>query len=565
MSSFRIVLFFLISLPVIFLQANPVVKAPSAWSRLTLIFNQPKYASGDTAFFSAHLYTEKEMLAEGRLIVTFKINGKDGLTHCIERVSFLQGTGLGQFIIPPAMEPGIYTLTAYVETHPINTQPEIFSAKFSVAGKFHFLLDNVSPSTVAAESVDIVLDVDKDTYQPRQEVTCSIRPTGNRLPTSIKKYTVTVFRNDLFTTEKGGPVNHILHLIPEKSVQNTFTKNVDVDRYYFRGKAILKSTGMPVQDSTFITFYLNDNDFVFGVYTRKDGGFTFPLFQDFDSQEVFYTLSYKRRILTEGLVILEDFPVPKMQKSVDLSQVPDAYTDYWRHKKTIVSSYQYYSLKNAAQINAATENWVDSDIEIDLKKFEPFSNVPEMFINIVPMARYRKIKDTESIRIFLDKDGIFAERDPVFILDGVMTNNLSYVLGLKADMIKRIGVIRTESMLARFGDLGKNGIIVIETSIPNHTALWPRTQNSLFIKGITKPLPFASKTYTSDTAASRIPDLRSCLYWNPMLRPATTESTAFTYFTSDDTGEFVIHVEGLLQNGSIIRARKTFSVTAPQE
>jgi hypothetical protein len=565
MSSFRIALLLLFSLSEIYPQAIPVVTTSAAWSRLTLIFNQPKYASGDTAFFSAQLYNEKEMLAEGRQIVTIKINGKDGLVHSIERVSLLQGTGSGQFIIPLTMEPDIYTLTAYAETHAVNTAPPILSAKFIVAGKFHFLQNNNASQALETEHQDIVLDINQDTLHPRQQVMCSIRPIGNRLPSSFKNYTVTVFRKDLFTNGKGEPINHILHLFPEKATFPSTRTSETLSNYYFRGKAILKSTGMPVQDSTFITFYLNDYDFVFGVYTRKDGGFTFPLFQDFDSQEVYYTLSHKKKILTDGQVILEDFPVTKVPVNVGLSEVTDAYTAYWLYTKTILSSYRYYSSKKAAQSNVVSDNWVGADIEIDLKKFEPFSSVSEMFINIVPMARYRKTKDTESIRVFLDKDAVLAERDPVFILDGIMTDNLSYVLGLKADMIKRIGVIRTESMLARFGDLGANGIIVIETGIVNHAALWERTEKSLFIKGISKPLPFISKTYTSETSASRIPDLRSCLYWNPSLTTASTDSSNFSFFTSDDTGEFIIHVSGLLHNGSILNAHKSFSVTAPQE
>jgi len=562
MSSFRIVLVLLVSLTTFLLQANPVITPLSTVSRITLLFNQPKYAPGDTAFFAAQLYNEKVMLAEGRQVVTFKINGKGGITHIVKRISFLQGTGVGQFIIPETMEPGIYTLTAYEESFTSNTNPEILSAQFSVAGKFNFTLRKKDSPVIDMPNEFIALEVSQDTVHTRREVLCSIRLTNNALTTSFKNYTVAVFRKNLFTNATGELTNHIIHMVPERSTQNTLAKSDDPGKYYFRGKAILKSTGLPVQDSTLITFYLNAYDIIYGVYTRKDGSFTFPMFQDFNDQEVFYTLSYKKRVLTDGQVILENFPVTDVPEKAALSEVPDAYTDYWLYKKTILSSYKYYSSKKTGPTTAASENWVDSDIEIELKKFEPFASVSDMFINIVPMARYRKTKDIESIRVFLDKDAIYGERDPVFILDGVMTDNLPYILSIKPGAIKRIGVIRTESMLARFGDLGINGIIVIETTIPNHETLWERTQNSLFIKGIDKLLPITGKVYTPETFASRIPDLRACLYWNPHI-PITSQSTGFNFFTSDDTGEFVIQVSVLMNNGNMIHMNKTITVIPP--
>jgi hypothetical protein len=65
-----------------------------------------------------------------------------------------------------------------------------------------------------------------------------------------------------------------------------------------------------------------------------------------------------------------------------------------------------------------------------------------------------------------------------------------------------------------------------------------------------KEFSFRSPVYNSDSLkSSPIPDFRNTLYWNPDLHTREDGNTSFEFYTADETGEYVVFVEGITPEG----------------
>lgn len=75
--------------------------------------------------------------------------------------------------------------------------------------------------------------------------------------------------------------------------------------------------------------------------------------------------------------------------------------------------------------------------------------------------------------------------------------------------------------------------------------------------GYQKPVEFYSPKY--DTAAKKddeVPDLRTTLYWSPKLITDEQGKAAFSFYTSDQPGNYFVNIEGIADNGELVHVIK---------
>lgn len=75
--------------------------------------------------------------------------------------------------------------------------------------------------------------------------------------------------------------------------------------------------------------------------------------------------------------------------------------------------------------------------------------------------------------------------------------------------------------------------------------------------GYQTPVEFYSPKY--DTVAKKdneIPDLRTTLYWSPKLVTDEQGNTAFSFYTSDQPGNYFVCIEGIAENGELVHVVK---------
>jgi hypothetical protein len=68
---------------------------------------------------------------------------------------------------------------------------------------------------------------------------------------------------------------------------------------------------------------------------------------------------------------------------------------------------------------------------------------------------------------------------------------------------------------------------------------------------------FSSPDYSTDEKkASRIPDYRNTLYWNPCVRPDRNGKAQVEFWSSDNASSYLINMQGITQEGKAFSLNK---------
>ncbi len=518
---------------------------------MVFIFNQPKYFPGDTAYFAASLKGFPSQITKGKRVVGLSLIDANNEVRHYSRTLFINGSGQGQLILPAELQSGGYWLVATVEGFILEEDNSVlsFKTRFIISGEFDYspLIDQ------SIDSLEVNLQYNAVSFKSRQPIKVTFKSDAAKHADGI---TISVFKESLFLSE-----NNVLDPSIHRLVAMTSSRDLRIGKqlnpYFFKGSVILGNTQRTVPDSTQIVFYLNNSDFIFQVFTDRSGKFSFPLFKDFPDEEIFYAVFIKGEQIDSVQLDLDIFEYKGERISAFPTKNLNAYTQYYKQLKLIEDSYLYFAPRAKKNILQDVEWWPDVDHEVNLERLEPFNTMIEVFQSVIPLVKYKKIEGGDGIRVFLKRIQEYATKDPVLIIDGIMTDNMNYFFDLDPRGVKRVGICRTPERLARYGRLGENGIVVVET-VDEQLPETARTDRSLFITGIAKTLTFQKNAISAD---SRIPLFKSCLYWNPWLKPNDIGIYEFLFSTADHIGYFIIQITYIDEYGQIHLKNERILVT----
>jgi hypothetical protein len=365
--------------------------------------------------------------------------------------------------------------------------------------------------------------------------------------------------------------------IPWKQVLEGSVKK---PQFKFKNSMSLSGSGMytetqePLPDSTMIMVYLQKHMMGYELYATQGGKFELPFMYDFwGSDKLFCTLQSKgREVKKEFAIRLDDHPVSSSKElALKQSDSIETYGDYMFKKDLMDQSFNFYA---KAKTDAKGEGFNPNlefedelggaDFEVDAQKFLVFPEMEEMIREILPFVQHRKRGDKVTVRLILIEGTLnsIPTSDPLFIIDGVMSKNTELFLSLKPTDILTVKVVRDKTKLSRLGAIGKHGVIFVQTK----NAIGEKVQANgklLNIEGLSKPIDFKLINY-SKTSNQRIPDFRSTLYWNPLVKTGTNGRASVSFYASDDVGEMIIKFEGMTNDGLPFSSEKSINVTFQQ-
>lgn len=151
------------------------------------------------------------------------------------------------------------------------------------------------------------------------------------------------------------------------------------------------------------------------------------------------------------------------------------------------------------------------------------------------------------------------ENKPLVLIDGVPVYDFEKVLGISSKEIERADIVNTRY----FYSLNIfDGIVSFITKKGNLSVL--DFDNSIFrqaYEGCQDQKEFYFPDYSkSDLKNSRIPDYRNTLCWIPDLHTGKDGKTDFDFYTSDETSEFTVVVEGIMPDGTTGYSTASFTV-----
>jgi hypothetical protein len=351
---------------------------------------------------------------------------------------------------------------------------------------------------------------------------------------------------------------------PWKDVLEKKELNIPYTYIRFTGQTVNEKTGEAYTDSTFITFFLQKNVMTYQTFSSK-GRFDFSLFLDFSGKdEVFYRIEKNGKKLENVSIVLNEYPAFKYAGvPVATTQKPDAlYQQTLRHK-LINRSFGFYGrdndYKKVPEANALLEEEIfGPDVTIDLDKYVLFPTMEETIREIIPMVQHRRIRNESVVRIYFADMDRMATENPLYIIDGVMTDDTNYFMDLKPADVSKVKVIHSRDKLDTFGEMGRGGIILVDTKIPGHGVTIPRSKNSFRVQGLSEPV--AVRPFDPAMLSSRVPDLRTNLIWAPEIITDENGEATIHFYTSDVTGEFRVQLEGMTLRGEPFYREETIKV-----
>lgn len=194
-----------------------------------------------------------------------------------------------------------------------------------------------------------------------------------------------------------------------------------------------------------------------------------------------------------------------------------------------------------------------------MSTFIQLSSIREAIKELVPAAATTSRKGKTVINTVYKQNDQIEVRDPLVIVDGVPVLNHEKVLKITGDKIDKIDVLSKKYYIS---GIVLGGVIDITTYHGDLSDI--EFDKPVFRQAFEAPQPdngFTSPDYSDVLRKeSRIPDYRNTLYWSPDVRTDVNGKAAVEFYTSDETGDYILLVEGFTSDGHRGSATLLFSV-----
>jgi len=346
------------------------------------------------------------------------------------------------------------------------------------------------------------------------------------------------------------------------NAQDSVIKHIpETEGHVISGVIRDRSTDAPLADENITLSYIGKTSRCDFITTGKKGEFNVvsreygvkelviqPLSQETDG----YYVDLADPFLLEeggfqaGSLYIDTTDVEEINKAIISMQVRDIYDPFLQ--TTGIGS----------RLNVRPDFYGVPDNTILLADYIELTTLREVFKEIVPGASTVTRNGKSSLRLINSHPDASFTSSPLVIVDGVPVYDFDKILEIKSSEIEKIEVLNTRYFIA---DLVIEGIINIVSKKGNLSVLdFDRSIFRQEFSGLDDHLFFSQDYSTDEQKSARIPDFRNTLYWNPNIRTDKNGTAAIEFYTSDETGEYTVIVEGFAADGKGGRSVSSFTV-----
>ena len=535
--------------------------------KLQLFTDRDLYASGEKLSFRLHNLSHP-LLKENQWSRVFYLELINSRNAAVARGKYQLHSwgGEGQVSIPDTVSTGPYYLRAYTR----------WMRNYPASEFFHLPLAIVNPRKISSADLfaegggqgpgisekapgpkaGIVISSDKSSYGKREKVSVEINPES--LNFSPDGYCISVIKKGYleevypFTSIPGSedphPLKDIVFYPETRGATVSGTLQVGEDSKPADGYLL----GLTVMGS---------NPDYMEIRTDEDGRFRIPVQQHRGNKDALLSIHSNR---DETVRIHMDDAY-----SSEFSTVPIPVRDLSGERKALVEE----AMVNA-QLRAAFElpdregvHAAESDPEFPFYgtpefkyRMEDYVSLPdleEFFFEIVPQVQV-VINEDQSDLLVLDEGGKLLYTPPLILLDHVPVTDIGKLLTVSPLRIDFIDVVNR--IYVRGGNT-YGGIVSIHTAQGDRAGIaLPDGSSLIKFTGLTDLEERLSPDYEATERKARMPDLRNTLYWEARFDIAPNKGANFEFYTSDQTGEFMVVVRGISSEGKVLTGTCEFMV-----
>jgi hypothetical protein len=322
-----------------------------------------------------------------------------------------------------------------------------------------------------------------------------------------------------------------------------------------------RNTDAPLADENITLSFVGKTSHCNFTTTGKNGEFNVVsreygvkelVIQPLSSETDGYYVDLKDPFLLEGVsfragsMSIDTTDLEEINKAIISMQVRDIYDPFLRTTVT------------GSGFNGRPDFYGEPDNTILLSDYIELTTLREVFKEIVPGASTVTRNGKSSLRLINSHPDALFTSSPLVIVDGVPIYDFDKILEIKSSEIEKIEVLNTRYFIS---DLIIEGIINIVSKKGNLSVL--EFDRSIFRQEFSgfDDHKFFSQNYSADEQkSSRLPDFRNTLYWNPDVRTDKSGRAAVEFYTSDETGEYLVIVEGFAADGKSGRSVSSITV-----
>jgi hypothetical protein len=195
-----------------------------------------------------------------------------------------------------------------------------------------------------------------------------------------------------------------------------------------------------------------------------------------------------------------------------------------------------------------------------LDDYTRFTTMEEVMREYVREVRVRNSKGNFGFYVQADQaNEFFFDSRPLILVDGVPVSDVNDIIRFDPLKFNKIEIVAKRYL---FADSLYTGIISYST-YKGDLAGFPLDKDAYILdyEGLQLHREFYSPVYdTKDQRTSRIPDLRTVLYWSPDITTSPSGKGEVSFYTSDMPGIYTAIVQGITLTGQAVSARATFIV-----
>jgi hypothetical protein len=258
----------------------------------------------------------------------------------------------------------------------------------------------------------------------------------------------------------------------------------------------------------------------------KDSTYHFEVFNPFSEK---YSTS-KRPVLTLSEELQHEITLRHVN-----TQVQHAFQGRYRTRAAYVDSTTFYGRASEAYL---------------LDDYKRFKVMEEVMREYVPGVQVRRRGNNFRFMVFDRPNKTIFQDNPMVLLDGVPVFDIDKIMAFDPLKVKRLDVVT-----GRFfhGPLVYQGVVSYQT-YTGDLAGFEVDARSLMqtYEGVQLQREFYAPTYQNlEQRKSRLADFRNLLHWAPDLRTASGEETQQEFYTSDQTGTYLVVVQGMTAAGQV--------------
>lgn len=222
--------------------------------------------------------------------------------------------------------------------------------------------------------------------------------------------------------------------------------------------------------------------------------------------------------------------------------------------------YQPFRQSSPAETKSVIPDFYSNpENSIQMADYIELTSLREVVKEIIPNVYTLKQNGKYDFKLINKYRGQPFENKPLILIDGVPVYDIEKVLSINSKEIERADIINTRYF---FSEYVFDGIVSFFTKKGNLDVF--EFDNSVF-RQVYEGCQDQNKFYSPDFSApelknNHIPDFRNTLFWKPDVKTDKNGKAEVTFFTSDESSDFTIVVEGITSDGKTGYSSASLSV-----